>query len=152
MLISEYIIRLRNASSNINDETGRIIESNKSEIYDLVRENQLRNKGQDGDGKNLGFYSFTRESPSFSSQNSLGFPKQSGQPYNFIDTGGIYVNFIHRYSNFELEIDNSDSKINFLEGFYSNSLIGMQEQNQDILNNDYIYPNITKWLKSIKVL
>ena len=151
MLISQYIKRLQFASSNINDETGRIIESNKSEIYDLIRENQLRQKGEDGQGNVMGHYSNTITSAYFGSSN-LGFPKIKNKPYNFIEPGAMYASFIHRYSNFELEIDNNDSKINFLEGFYSNRLIEMQEENQKILNNDYIYPNITKWLKSIKVL
>ena len=83
MLISEYIKRLENASSNINDETRRIIESNKSEIYDLIRDNQLRKKGEDGNGNVMGYYSKTVTSAYFGSSD-LGFPKIKNKPYNFI--------------------------------------------------------------------
>ncbi len=154
MLISEFKKKLEYASSNIDDEAGRIIANNQNEIYDLIRKNQLANNEM-GDGRSIGYYANdyikSRINPiSYSGVlSNYGFDKLKGSPYNFRWTDGVWNNFLHKYSNFELEIFNIDKKIDKLKDEYGSNLIEMQPENQEILRNEYIYPNITKWLKEI---
>ena len=56
---------------------------NKNEILDLIREDQLREKGIDGDGDIIGFYSFATEL-------ITGGAKQQGDHYTLDDTGAFF--------------------------------------------------------------
>ena len=62
---------------------------NKKEILDLIREDQLRDKGIDGDGDVIGFYSFATEVIS-------GGAKQQGDHYTFDDTGKFFLSMFIR--------------------------------------------------------
>ena len=61
----------------------------KREILDLIREGQLRNKGVDGDGEEIGFYSFATEVAS-------GGEKQEGDHYTLFEKGKFYRSFYIR--------------------------------------------------------
>ncbi len=55
----------------------------KVKILDLIREDQLRQKGVNAEGDVIGFYSYTTELIS-------NGEKQEGTPYTFYDTGEFY--------------------------------------------------------------
>lgn len=71
---------------------------------DLIRQDQLFQKGIDGDGDIIGYYSEYTE--------MLNPSKEAGTPYTLYDTGEFYKSFvIYVYENFIL-IDADPIKIN----------------------------------------
>lgn len=62
---------------------------NKKVILDLIREDQLRDKGIDGNNEEIGFYSFATELIS-------GGKKEQGDHYTLDDTGKFFLSMFIR--------------------------------------------------------
>lgn len=95
----------------------------KREILDLVREAQLRAEGIDGDGDEIGFYSFATELIS-------GGTKQEGDHYTLDDTGEFFRSmFIRVLSNrFEIVADGQKDDENILDK-YGQQIIALTDEN-----------------------
>jgi hypothetical protein len=98
-------------------------------ILDLIRIEQLFERGEDSDGDILGYYSEYTE--------MLNPEKIAGTPYTLKDTGAFYDSFlIYIYKNyFEIDADPIKTDENGQETnlFYefSENIIGLNEQNLD---------------------
>jgi len=96
-------------------------------ILDLIRIEQLFEKGEDSDGDVIGLYSEWTE--------LLNPEKMAGTPFTLKDTGAFYESFlIYIYDNyFEIEADpikkdaNGEETNLFFE--YGENIIGLNEQN-----------------------
>jgi hypothetical protein len=98
-------------------------------ILDLIRIEQLLERGEDSDGDILGYYSEYTE--------MLNPEKIAGTPYTLKDTGAFYDSFlIYIYKNyFEIDADpiktdeNGQETNLFFE--FGENIIGLNEQNLD---------------------
>ena len=109
---------------------------NKREIIDLIREDQLRSKGIDGDGDVIGFYSFA-------TQIASGGKKQQGDHFTLNDTGDFYRSMFIRVlsESFTVNADGQKEDDNLFEK-YGDGIIKFTDENLDkikgIIRRSYI--------------
>jgi len=140
--IREIKVKVDLAKNGIEQETARIILQFEQQILDLVRENQLYDRGIDGDGKELKPYA----------NYTVGIKKIKGQKYSnttLEDTGAFYRSFKTDYGSFELEIFATDQKVSKLEGKYGKNIVKLTTDNEGKLSSEIIRPNLVKYLKNI---
>lgn len=128
------------ARKGIEQETARIILQFEQQILDLIRENQLYEKGIDGDGKELKPYA----------NYTIGYKKIKGQKYSnttLEDTGAFYRSFQTDYGSFQLEIFATDSKVGKIEEKYGKNVIKLTDNSEQELSEKYIRPNLVKYFK-----
>lgn len=110
--------------------------TNKREILDLIRQDQLTDKGVDGDGDIIGFYSFATEIAS-------GGKKQQGDHYNLNDTGAFYKSMFIRVMSdrFTVVADGQKDDENLFDK-YGDEIIQFTDENLDkikaIIRKSYI--------------
>ena len=108
----------------------------KRELLDLIREDQLRSKGIDGNGDIIGLYSFATEL-------ITNGEKEEGTPYTFYDEGDFFRSmFIKVFSTrFEFHADGEKEEDNLFDK-YGNEIIRYTDENLDkikaILRQSYI--------------
>ncbi len=100
---------------------------NRKKILDLIRYAQLKSKGINADGEIIGFYSYATELIS-------GGEKQEGDPYTLDDTGEFYESmFIQVFiDSFVINADANKGEDNLFSK-YGNNIIGLTEQNLDLI-------------------
>jgi len=99
---------------------------NKRIILDLVREDQLRRKGIDGDGKVIGYYSLTT-----SFINPL---KKFNTHYTLYDTGEFFKSMYIRVLADRIEIEADSNKGDedlFIK--YGNEIVKLTDENKELV-------------------
>jgi hypothetical protein len=110
--------------------------TNKRIILDLIREDQLRSKGIDGDGDSIGFYSFATEVAS-------GGKKEQGDHFTLNDTGDFYRSMFIRVLSDRFTVNaNGQKDDDNLFDKYGNEIIQFTDENLDkiksIIRKSYI--------------
>ena len=139
----QYHKKLVKARNGINQEVAKIILKFEKEIVDLVRSQQLFEKGIDGDGKLIkpNYKPFT-----------VAVKKIKGQETGHVtlfNEGNLFKSFTTDYGSFILEIFPTDSKRDALEEKYGNSIFWATANHERVINYDIIAPQLQIWFKSI---
>lgn len=84
----------------------------RRQILDLIRESQLRNQGIDGDGDEIGFYSFATELISEGE-------KQEGDHYTLDDTSKFFKSMFIRVAStlFTINADGQKEDVDIVEKY-----------------------------------
>jgi hypothetical protein len=98
---------------------------NKKEILDLIREDQLRDKGIDGNNNEIGFYSFA-------TQLASDGKKQQGDHYTLDDTGAFFRSMFIRVlsDRFTINADGQKEDDNLFDK-YGQEIIKLTDENID---------------------
>lgn len=139
--INDYIEKAKLVQSKINSEIITIVNSNKDDILDLNREDQIFDSGIGINGSILGTYKKTRKNGA-----TRGYPKNAGTPFNFFATGALFSNFNLISDGKKLTITNKDKKVGLLSKY--GEFIGLTEENKNKLNYEIIYPELMKFIKT----
>lgn len=138
--ITEIREKVDLAKNGIEQETAKIIIKFEKEILDLIRENQLYDKGVDGKDKPLKPYTrFT-----------VGYKKIKGQKYSnttLEDTGSFYKSFQTDYGSFILEVFATDRKLPKLEKKYGKNIIKFNLDSKEKLSSEIIRPNLVNYFR-----
>jgi hypothetical protein len=100
----------------------------REDILDLVREAQLRAEGIDGDGEEIGFYSFASQ---------IANPeKQEGTHFTFDDTGEFFRSMFLRVlaNSFEIVADGQKDDDNLFVK-YGEEIIALTDENLEKVTN-----------------
>ena len=136
--IKEKVIKARNGVQQL---TAKAILDNEKAILDLVREDQLYDKGIDGFGKKI-----TPEYAGF----TVDLKSRNNKPYDRVtlkDSGAFYSSFTTDYNNNELDIFATDPKTSDLKKKYGENIDGMTKENQIKLSSKFIRPSLIKYLR-----
>lgn len=97
----------------------------ESQVLDLVRKEQLFNKGVDGDGHVIGTYSLSTE--------QTNPQKKAGTPYTLFDTGFFTRSFELRITDEDISIlaDGKTGKDDDIIQKYGKQIIGFTEDSTD---------------------
>ncbi len=136
---STYLDKLIMVRDNLPSEVIKIIDKNEEEIISLNAFNQIFDGGINIKGKALGFYRHTYQGT------GLGYPKEEGKKYNFLETGDLLTSFTYKTDGFTLEIGNTDEKVPRLT-IISGEFIGLTAENQVKLNEQIIYPEVLEYV------
>jgi len=122
------------------------ILQNEDEILDLVRKDQLLDKGIDGYGRPIQPYyaPFTVNNKLFNRR-----PPQEADHVTLRDTGAYHNSFTTDYGSGVLEIFATDAKATGLERKYGDNIYGMTTESQKKLSEKFIRPALYNYLKSI---
>jgi len=124
---------------DVNKAIEEIIDKNEQAILDLNRKDQLFEKGENREGRVIGYYKPLTEILS-------GGKKKAGDPFTFYDTGSLYSKFQLNYKNGTLDFFSTDSKVPLLEKKYGN-LFGTNPKNTIKVVEVYINPNLLQLFK-----
>jgi len=139
MTIHDYLQSAKRAKNELPKAVETIVKNNKKQILDLNREKQLFEKGIDSDGKLLKAYKPI----------TVKIKKEKGEVYNrttLLDTESFYNGFDLLIRNGVISIFSRDSKSMDLVDKYGN-IFGLIEDNQIIVNNKIVLPEIWTFLK-----
>lgn len=134
--------KLIKARNGIEQETAKIIIKMEKKIIDLVRIDQLYDKGIDGKGKKI--------KPEYTNY-TVAVKKIKGDVSNHVtlhDTGDLYDSFITDYGSYELYLFPTDKKKDELLNKYGGSIFDMTIDNKFKLNYEMILPELQKFVKS----
>jgi len=137
--VYDYMQNVIKAKNELPNEVVKIVDSNKKKILDLNRERQLFDKGIDSDGNLLEGYS----------EATIYLKKQKGEVYNrttLLDTESFYNGFDLLLRNNVISIFSRDDKSMDLVDRYGN-IFGLIKENQIIVNNKIVLPEIWSFLK-----
>ena len=141
--IFDYMQKVKGVRDNIPNETEKIIKAKEQFILNLNRQAQLM-QGIDADGKKI-----TPEYKPF----TIEIKKLIGQPYDRVTlfySGKFYAKFRIIYNkDMSFEIDSTEAKTpKLMEKYKDHEIFGLTKQNQEILNNNIILPELWKFLKT----
>lgn len=143
--VKDYMDFVKNVRDAIPNQTEGIIKRNEQLILDLNRQYQLM-EGLDSNG-NSGTKIFPKYRPF-----TIEIKRNIGQPYD-------RVTLFHNgdfYKSFNIEIDKNNHKITILAKDnktpalvkkYGKNILGLTDQNQNILNKKIILPELLKYIK-----
>jgi hypothetical protein len=130
------------ARKGIEQETAKIILQFEQQILDLVRENQLYDKGIDGKGQELQEYKKITKILKFGKNQKISNTTLK-------DTGAFYRSFQTDYGSFELEIFATDTKTSKITTKYGDNLFILTPDSDDKLSSEIIRPNLIKYFNTI---
>ena len=140
--IFDYMQNVKGVRDNIPNETERIIKAKEKFILDLNRQAQLM-QGIDSDGEKIApeYKPFTIE-----------IKQLIGQPYDRVTlfySGKFYAKFRIKFdkSNLTFQIDSTERKITQLTSKYGDNIFGLTKENQELLNNKIILPELWTFFK-----
>jgi hypothetical protein len=139
MTAKGYLDKLIRVRDSIPSEVIKIIDKNEEEIVSLNAVDQIFLGGINVKGNILGKYKNTY------SGSGLGYPKQKGSAYNFLETGSLLTSFTYKTDGYTLELGNTDEKVTLLRAI-SGEFIGLTDKNQERLNWDIIYPDLMLYI------
>lgn len=143
--VSSYLDKIERIKSGIFVEAERIIKENEKEILDLLRYDQLFNKGIDGTGKKMKPYAESTKKL----KRKTGLPTDRRTLYQ---TGKHYSNFYTEVRKQTLHILNdTKAKNGFDLGEYLNLRNGgkvykLTKENNDYINDQIIFPKLIEWV------
>jgi hypothetical protein len=100
----------------------------QKQILDWIRKDQLTDEGVDGDGKFIGFYSFTTAA----NDARKGF----NEPYDLNDTGAFYASMFIDVLRDSLIIDADSTKMED-QDWWSERILELTEESLEKLRNVY---------------
>lgn len=142
MEVSQYIDNLQLVISGLDNEVMSIARYYQDDILDLIREDQIFNKGILSDNSAIRKYS-----KDYKGQ-GRGFPKYRSESFNLFNTGYFYDNFRFNYLKvFKFEVINDTDYVKSLfPNREYNLLIGVSDSNKLYLNNNIIKPKLDEWI------
>ena len=115
-------------------ETFRNDTAFRREMLELIRKDQLKERGIDEDGNVIGYYSYVT---------SLINPKKRfNTHYTLEDTGELYRSLFIAVTGKHFELDWNDEKIKD-QDWYSESILGYTEENIDKIAK-YYFDNLAR--------
>lgn len=146
--IDNLITEIKQLESNISLYIRESVEENEAFILDMNTENQLFELGVNIDGVKIGSYAPYKDI-------TVKIKRLKGQPTSRVtlrDEGDFHRSFFLDISNDGFFIDASDEKTQRLAEKYSSdfaktNILGLTEENIEILTWDYIYPTLIHRLK-----
>ena len=142
--------KLKRVERSLDNTIENIVKSLKTEIIDLVRRDQLLEKGIGPDGTIIGIYSKAtgKMSAGFSGP---GFPKTPGSPYNFLDDGEMYSSYTIEVGLDKLTIVNTSLSLNLFlgrTGLDTGDVIGLTAENSRKLNFEMLLPKLRNEIRT----
>lgn len=140
MFIQKKIKELEKLKLEVPKQAEKIIFKFKEQILDLIREEQLFDKGIDGEGNKLQAYtSFT-----------VGLKKLNQQPSNrttLNDSGDFYKAFDLLFTDqHSIGVFSRDSKTPELIEKYGRNIFTFTVDNNKIINEEIVLKNLIEWL------
>lgn len=135
--------KLVKARNGVEQQTAKIILKFEKEIVDLVRLQQLFERGIDGTGKKI-----TPEYTPF----TVAVKRIKGQDttkVTLFDEGNLFKSFTTDYGSFVLEIFPTDSKRDDLIDKYGKDIFFATVQHEKDINFKIIMPPLQQWFKGI---
>jgi hypothetical protein len=114
----------------------------KTQILDLVRQEQLMKKGIDGTGKVIGYYSMLTS--------RINPKKKFNTPYTLYDTGAFYRSMYVRVLMESIEIDADTQKMEDKK-WYTTKILTLTDENLTILQRTIKEAYITYFRKILAV-
>lgn len=144
MYLDKKIKELKELQKEVPNQAIRIVNDNKQNILDLIRDKQLFDKGIDGTGKKLKAYSpFT-----------VAIKRQKGEPADrttLADTGAFYDGFdLLVTDQLSIGVFSRDSKTPKLIEKYGSDIFTFTVENNEIINEDIVLKGLTEWLLQTK--
>ena len=139
MTAKGYLDQLIRVRDGLPSEVVKIIDKREKDIISLNAVDQIFAGGINIFGKSLGTYKNTYQG------SGIGYPKQKGEHYNFLETGSLLTSFTYKTDGFTLELGNTDSKTPLLKAI-SGDFIGLTIENQKKLNYEIILPEILEYV------
>ena len=140
--IFDYMQKVKGVKDNIPNETEKIIKAKEQFILNLNRQAQLM-KGIDSKGEKI-----APEYKPFTVQ----IKQLIGQPYDRVTlfySGKFYAKFKIVYNkDMSFEIISTEQKTPKLMDKYGDDIFGLTKENQQILNEKIILPELWKFLKT----
>lgn len=131
---------------NIDSMTELIIKENNKQITELNIDEL--SKGKNAKGEIVGTYSTLTAQIAAESDKKPLLPKVAGEPYNFVWQGNLLPNIFTNLKNNKLYFDSTGKgtgdKLKFVQ---KNDLLGLTEENSNVLNYEIILPNLRKKVK-----
>lgn len=141
--VKDYMDFVANVIQNIPNQTEGVLKRNQQKILDLNRQDQLYSDGEASTGIKLKEYSpFTIE-----------IKQLLGQPYDrttLFYSGDFYKSFAMEIdkTNYTLTIYATDRKVPKLILTYGADIFGLNTDNQHILNEKILKPELIKYIKT----
>ena len=137
----KYIANLKLVIRNLPSQVERILQSRKTEVLDLNRQNQLFERGVDSKGSRLKDYAFF----------TIQIKRQLGQPTDrttLFYSGKFYEGFRYEFNQqtYVLSIFSTDSKTPLLIEKYGEDIFGLDAENKEYLDINIIKPDLDAWI------
>lgn len=123
---------------SIPDLIAKVITDNQEFIIDMNAESQLYDKGINRFGVDISDYAPY-------SQITIEIKREKGQPYNRVtlrDEGAFESSFFIEFLNDGFRISASDAKAAALTRKYGDGILGLTDENLQVVIRDYIKPFI----------
>ncbi len=117
-------------------------QTNSTSIINLIRQDQLFDRGVNADNEVIGTYSLTTEILS-------GGRKRAGDNYNFFDTGNVFRSFTSQLASDTFRVFPTDSKVSMLKREYGNNIFDFTEVNKNMIHPLYIEPYMIRFFNRI---
>ena len=143
--VQDYINQIDQIRAKLPKEVEVILERSKELVLDLIREDQLFDKGIDGLGNELKAYS----------SYTVALKRSKGQKFTNVtlnDTGSFYKGFDLLFNGISVGVFSRDSKAPELVQKYGRDIFTFTVENNRVLNDKIILPQLTEWvLLQIKI-
>lgn len=141
--IRNLAYRLRKFDDILGRELVNEIMSHEDEIIDCIIQNQLYDRGVNGNDVEIMSYEPYRP-------RTVKKKIKKGQPYNRVtlkDTGEWYASLKLVYDSDGFFITSTDEKNKYLKQKYGANILRLTNQNLSMILNTYIRPSLAKKLK-----
>jgi len=140
MFLDRKIKELERLKQEVPKQAERIVLKSKERILDLIREDQLFDKGIDGKGsKLLAYKPFT-----------VAVKRSQGKDPNIVtlnDTGSFYKGFDLLYTDQNsIGVFSRDSKTPDLIEKYGKDIFTFTVDNNKVINKEIVLPQLIEWL------
>ena len=136
MDIETRLALLVDLKENLSTYVRECIELNDNVITDLVTENQLYDKGIDGDGDSLGSYAPL----------TIQIKREKGQPTDRVtlrDERDFHNSFRVETDSIQFTIKADDWKAPVLISYWGEKLLALTDENLEYFAREYIIPYLT---------
>jgi len=135
----EIVEELKTIETSRNEIIERVLRENEEIVVEYVSENQLFEKGEDGQGRSLGNYTFA----------TMQIKQRKNQPTDRMtlrDTGEFHRRFYIEFSPNGFSIRSSDDKEEMLKDEHGESIMDINDENLTDLMENYVMPELMKML------
>lgn len=143
--LDELIRRLKDFESRMFEIIEQVIRDNEDIITEMVSEDQLYEKGIDGDG--VAIDSYAPYSPI-----TIEIKQLKGQPTSRVtlrDTGDFHYSFYIKYTSDGFEITASDWKTQDLIKGYGEAIMKLTDENFRDIAINYVQPELIKLAREL---
>ena len=143
--LDELIRRLKDFESRMFEIIEQVIRDNEDIITEMISEDQLYEKGIDGDG--IAIDSYAPYSPI-----TIEIKQLKGQPTSRVtlrDTGDFHYSFYIKYTSDGFEITASDWKTQDLIKGYGEAIMKLTDENFRDIAINYVQPELVKLAREL---